>query len=99
MSRLPDNRAAHTASTACITMNTVTPRARANPVNRAANSASTENPWVAPAFDATSGRGRSAGNSICSGTPASRSTQYDTCRAASEPGSSTEPKISRCHTA
>ncbi|SLH48266.1 Uncharacterised protein [Mycobacteroides abscessus subsp. abscessus] len=64
MSVLLDRRAAQVARAACTTMNRVTPCARATSSSARCSCASTVKWCSAPALEATSGRGRSAGSSI-----------------------------------
>ncbi|BCN60284.1 hypothetical protein RE943_35900 [Prescottella equi] len=99
MSDVPLNRANSIAYAACTTMNNVAPCSRATSSSRAWVCAEMSKRSLAPALEATAGRGRSAGRSSWSGSPARASVQYAICCPAIEFGSVSEPSISCCHTA
>ena len=67
MSLVPDNLARSTARAECITMNSDAFRSRASESKLDRISSLTEKRYVAPRFEATTGRDRSAGNASTSG--------------------------------
>ncbi|GAA3883417.1 hypothetical protein GCM10022243_55160 [Saccharothrix violaceirubra] len=93
MSRPAPTRRSNAVRQACSTMNTLTPVSAANRRTACAVPGGTVNGTVSPAVPATAGRGRSAGSSSTSGTPARAVRQ---CASCASPDTSSR---SRCHSA
>ncbi|KYK14547.1 hypothetical protein AUW26_26720 [Streptomyces sp. CC71] len=99
MSSPAPSRVSSAASAACTTMNVLECVLLASSVSRAYRPASSENATRSPSWSATAGRGRSVGSSNCSGSPASRSFQWASCRPAALSASASSPRTYRCHSA